>query len=172
VFLDRREELICIGIVDGLGHGRQAHDVATKARRYLKDHWADAPEETARSLHAHLEGSIGAAGGIAVVSVASGDLRYVGIGNTVVRRVGASGVRLTSSEGTLGSQMRALQTQRMQLSAGDVVVFYTDGVSDRFDVSEYPGVQYDRASVAARTIVERFGKTHDDATCVVFRLRS
>ncbi len=75
-------------------------------------------------------------------------------------------------EGTLGVQFRRLQEQRLHVGPGDVVVWYTDGVSDRFDVSDYPGVLLDRASIAAQRIVERFGKSHDDATCVVMRRKA
>jgi len=58
----------------------------------------------------------------------------------------------------------------MQVGNGQLVTFYTDGVSDRFDASDYPGLRYDRATVVARTIVDRFGKAHDDATCIALRV--
>lgn len=170
VFLDRREDRVCVGLIDGLGHGRPAHDVAASARRYLREHWVDDPAATVTGLHAHLAGTLGAAAGVAVLDVATGELRYVGIGNTVVRSLGPSGARLLSSEGTLGSRIRGLQNQRMQMGNGQLVAFYTDGVSDRFDASDYPGLRYDRATVVARTIVERFGKAHDDATCIALRV--
>ena len=172
VFLDRRDDLVCLALIDGLGHGRQAHEVAASARRHLREHWSADPVGTMDGLHRRLTGSIGAAAGVAVFDAADGTMRYVGIGNTVVRNLGPNGARLMSSEGTLGSQVRALQEQRMHIRTDDVIAFYTDGVSDRFDVSDYPGVRYDRATIIARTIVERFGKTHDDATCIVLRLRT
>ncbi len=169
VFLDRRDDRVCVGLIDGLGHGRQAHDVAASARRYLREHWVDDPAATVNGLHTRLAGSLGVAAGVAVLDAATGELRYVGIGNTVIRNLGPNGARLLSSEGTLGSRIRGIQEQRMQIRNGDLVAFYTDGVSDRFDVSEYPGIRYDRTPVIARTIVERFGKTHDDATCIALR---
>jgi hypothetical protein len=129
VFLDRRDDLVCLSLIDGLGHGRQAHDVAASARRHLREHWSADPVATVDGLHRRLTGSLGAAAGVAVVDAAAGAMRYVGIGNTVVRNLGSNGARLLSSEGTLGSRIRAIQEQRMQIQNGDAVVFYTDGVS-------------------------------------------
>jgi hypothetical protein len=57
----------------------------------------------------------------------------------------------------------------MQLSDGDVVVMYTDGVRAHFDAAEYPRLRTDSPHAVAANIVHRFGKAQDDASCLVLR---
>jgi hypothetical protein len=45
----------------------------------------------------------------------------------------------------------------------------TDGVSDRFSSVEYPGVLSHAPKVVVRTILDRFGKAHDDSACIAIR---
>jgi serine/threonine protein phosphatase PrpC len=65
--------------------------------------------------------------------------------------------------------MRSLLPQALQLEPGDLVVLYTDGVSDRFTAEDYPSVLHHSAEEVARNIVQRFGKGHDDAACIAVR---
>ena len=60
-------------------------------------------------------------------------------------------------------------TGRLFLEPGDVVVLYTDGVSDRFTSNDYPSVSHHAPSEVANNIIQRFGKDHDDAACVAVR---
>ena len=57
----------------------------------------------------------------------------------------------------------------MTLSYGDVVLLYTDGVKDRFELGEYPQLLQHGAEAIAKTIVQRFGKDYDDASCIALR---
>ena len=59
----------------------------------------------------------------------------------------------------------------MQLSDGDVVVMYTDGVKTHFSASEYPLLLTETPQKVAAKIVQRFGKAHDGASCLVMRYR-
>jgi serine/threonine protein phosphatase PrpC len=57
----------------------------------------------------------------------------------------------------------------LQLEAGDLLLLTTDGVKERFSVEDYPGLLGDTPAVVARQVVQRFGKEHDDATCIAVR---
>jgi hypothetical protein len=46
---------------------------------------------------------------------------------------------------------------------------YSDGISDRFRADDYPQLGYQRAKMVAENLLARFGKQHDDASCVVVR---
>jgi serine phosphatase RsbU (regulator of sigma subunit) len=58
----------------------------------------------------------------------------------------------------------------MTLSPGDVLVFYTDGVKDRFELSDYRHAISDTPRFIARNVVEMFGKEHDDAACIAVKV--
>ena len=167
--VERRDHLTLLALVDALGHGPEAHKVAERARRVLQGKWSADAGACIRTLHEGLRGSLGAVAGIAIVDHATKSLRYVGVGNTALRIFGSSDSRLPSTAGTLGGQIRSPSEHRRVIAAGDVVVMYTDGIKDRFELADYPQMRYQSANTVARAIVDRFGKNHDDAGCIVLR---
>jgi serine phosphatase RsbU (regulator of sigma subunit) len=140
-----------VAIVDVLGHGPEAHELT---------HVIDAQ---------HLKGSRGAAVGLCAIDAATGRIDYAGIGNTTLRRFGKTETRLVSQDGVLGQNMRTPLHQTLQLEPGDLIVLYTDGVSDRFTSDDYPGVLRHAPKEVANNIVQRFGKDYDDAACIAVR---
>ena len=94
------------------------------------------------------------------------------MGNTVIRNFGPREARLYSAAGTLGHQMRTPKEQRLTVAPGDVLMLYSDGVKERFELEDYPQLRYQKSRTIAKTVVERFGKDHDDAGCVVLRVDS
>jgi serine phosphatase RsbU (regulator of sigma subunit) len=107
--------------------------------------------------------------GLCAIDSAAGCVEYVGIGNTGLRRFGESETRLVSNDGVVGQNMRTPLLQSLKLESGDVIVLYTDGVSDRFTGAEYPGVLHHAPKDVVRVILDRFGKNHDDSACIAIR---
>ena len=156
-------------IVDVLGHGPEAHDLAVKIADFVTRYGSADVTGLMTRLHAYLRGSRGAAVGLCAFDGRSGRIEYAGVGNTVLRRFGKTETRLVSRDGVLGQNMRTPYPQTLQLSEGDVVVLYTDGVSDRFSQDDYPGLLQQAPDQVVRNIIERFGKSHDDAGCIAMR---
>lgn len=156
-------------IVDVLGHGEEANELAVRIQDYIRREASGDVVGLLCRLHDHLRGSRGAAVGLSMIEPANGRLRYAGIGNTIIRRFGESESRLVSRDGVVGGTMRTPVENVMQLTDGDVVVMYTDGVKSHFDASEYPRLRTDRPHAVAANIVHRFAKSHDDASCVALR---
>jgi serine phosphatase RsbU (regulator of sigma subunit) len=155
-------------IVDVLGHGPEAHELALVIDAFLARHASSDVSGLMTRLHQHLKGTRGAAVGLCAID-ATGRVDYAGVGNTVLRRFGAEETRLVSQGGVLGQNMRTPLPQTLQLESGDVVVLYTDGVSDRFTSDDYPGVMRHAPKEVANNIVQRFGKDYDDAACIAVR---
>jgi anti-sigma regulatory factor (Ser/Thr protein kinase) len=169
VVVSHRGGVALVAIIDALGHGREAHGVATRAVRFLKEGWGPDVVDTLQALHEALKGTGGAAAGLAVVDTATGVARCAGVGNTITRAFGAQESRVYSVAGTLGHQLRTPREQRLALQPGDVLVLYTDGVRESFDAADYPEMRSQGPGTVARAIVQRFGKEHDDAGCVVVK---
>jgi anti-sigma regulatory factor (Ser/Thr protein kinase) len=167
--VEHRDGLTFAAIVDALGHGPLAHRVALKAVRYLKKSWSSDLMATVNGLHQALQGTEGAAAGLCVIEFGKGTGRYIGIGNTVMRVFGDREKRLYSTPGTLGHQMRSPREQSFSIQPDDVVVMYTDGVKERFELKDYPQLRFQKAEKVATTVTEKFGKHHDDAGCIVMR---
>ena len=163
------EEGLFVAIIDVLGHGQEAHQLALLIDAYLTRYAsADVAGLMAR-LHQHIKGTRGAAVGLCAIDASHGRIAYVGTGNTVLRRLGRTDTRLVSHDGVLGQNMRTPREQTLGLEKGDLVVLYTDGVQDRFTAKEYPSVDHHAPKDVVRTIIERFGKSYDDAACIAVR---
>ena len=167
----QRDGVIFTAIVDGLGHGPEAHAVARKSEDFLRTSWSPDVVATMRGLHEELKGTRGAVAGLGALDIAAGTLRYTGVGNTTLRRFGPRTAHLYSVEGIVGDRIRDPVEQTLDLAGSDVVVLHTDGVQERFKAEEYRPLLYQSARSAARNIVHHFGKTYDDATCIVLRYK-
>ena len=163
------EQGLFAAIVDVLGHGPEAHQLAQVIEAYLTRYGASDVSRLLGSLHQHLKGTRGAAVGLCAIDAAAGRVDFVGTGNTSIRRFGRTETRLVSQDGVLGQNMRTPRPQTIQLEPGDLVVLYTDGVSDRFTPEDYPGLLLHAPKDVANNIVQRFGKDHDDAACIAVR---
>lgn len=158
-----------LAIVDVLGHGSEAHELTHVINAYLGRYGTSDVTGVITRLHQHLKGTRGAAAGLCAIDAATGCIEYAGIGNTAIRRFGQTETRLVSQDGVLGQNMRTPRPQTLQLEPGDMIVLYTDGVSDRFTADDYPGVLRHAPKDVAGNIVQRFGKDHDDAACIAVR---
>ena len=163
------EQGLFVAIVDVLGHGPEAHELTHVIDAYLVRYGSTDVSGLMMQLHQHLKGTRGAAVGLCAIDAATGRIDYAGIGNTTIRRFGKSETRLVSQDGVLGQNMRTPRPQTLQLEPGDLIVLYTDGVSDRFTSDDYPGVMRHAPQEVASNIVQRFGKSYDDAACIAVR---
>ena len=163
------EEGLFVAIVDVLGHGPEAHELTHVIDAYLARYWTSDVFGLMTRLHQHLKGTRGAAVGLCAIDTAAGRIDYAGIGNTAMRRFGKVETRLVSQDGVLGQNMRTPRPQTLQLEPGDLIVLYTDGVSDRFTSDDYPGVLHHASKEVASNIIQRFGKDYDDAACIAVR---
>jgi negative regulator of sigma-B (phosphoserine phosphatase) len=160
---------VLLAIVDVLGHGPEAHKLTHVIEAFVGSYGSADVSGLMKHLHQHLKGSRGAAVGLCAIDTEKGCAHYAGIGNTAIRRFGATETRLVSQDGVLGQNMRTPQNQALALEPGDLIVLYTDGVSDRFTSSDYPSLPHHAPEDIARNIVQRFGKDHDDAACIAAR---
>jgi negative regulator of sigma-B (phosphoserine phosphatase) len=166
------ENGLFVAIVDVLGHGPQAHELAVDIEAYLMRYGSFDVSALMTRLHQYLKGTRGAAAGLCAVDAATGRLEYTGTGNTVIRRFGTIDTRLVSQDGVLGQNMRTPRPQTLQLEATDLIVLHTDGVHERFSSDDCHGLSNLPTEDVVHTIIERFGKDYDDAGCIAVRYRA
>jgi len=160
--------------VDGLGHGEQAALAANIAKRTLEAHAEEPLEALIQRCHQALRATRGI-----VLSLGSFDLgrellTWLGVGNVqgvLLHR----GLTLDVAEeslllraGVVGAQLPQLQTTVLPVSAGDTLVFATDGIALDFTRGLARNLPPQRA---AEGILARHCKSTDDALVVVARYR-
>lgn len=161
-------DVVLVALVDGLGHGPSAAAIAERAAEALAAASVAEVSPVIASVHQALRQTDGAAVAVAIVDPRDRSFTAAAVGNVRIRLVGSRDQRLAWTEGTLGATYRTPNPTRGTLDA-DTLLLYSDGISDRFDAKEYPGIKTDAPGIAARTVVERFGKDYDDASCIVVR---
>lgn len=164
---------VLVAVVDGLGHGEEAADVAEQA---LASVGRTAEHSLVRSLtacHDALRGSRGAVMTLAVLDPERSQLAWLAVGNVdaVVlgrRRVGQadSSCSVVLRAGVVGDRLPPLRETTVAMAAGDTLIAVTDGILPSFldDVD---------LSLDARTLARRvhrcYSRSDDDALVLVAR---
>jgi hypothetical protein len=165
-----RGEGVVLALADGTGHGPEARTVAERLEATVRGSASSRPGELLDLLDRALRGLVGAAAGVAHVEPARKQLVYAGVGNVVARVFGREELRLVSANGIVGQRFRVPVEQRVALEERDVFVMHSDGISERFDRHALPELDWAPAAKLAALLLSRYGKEHDDASCLVARM--
>jgi anti-sigma regulatory factor (Ser/Thr protein kinase) len=162
---------VYFAVLDVLGHGREANEVATPALRELERVLPRGPVAALEALDGVLRGTRGAAATAAVIDEGSGEVRCAGVGNVRLRVLADGGNReMPLTGGVLGQNSRSISEHRLQLRReGEVLLLASDGVKTGVSFKDYPQARYQSARAIARTVVRRFSNSLDDATCLALR---
>jgi len=162
-------EGVLLVIVDVLGHGPEADAVAEQMEGFVEKRRTSQITRLMQAVHEDLRGTRGAAAGFCWVDAASGEARYLGTGNTSFRRIGEDdATSLVSRDGVLGQRMHGPFEQKLALQPRDVLLLCTDGVRT-FAPADYLSLREDPIENVAQQVVQRFGRSHDDAACIALR---
>ena len=171
VVREMNDTTLLAAIIDVTGHGFEANKIATQIAAFFKKCRPGDAGRIMHRLHGTIKGTLGAAVGLCLIDTELGTLEYAGTGNTVFRRFGNEDTRLVSREGIVGINMRTPRIQGFTLSDRDLILMYTDGISDKFRFDPIGSTQHRRTSIIANMLVSEFGKGYDDAGCIALRYR-
>jgi hypothetical protein len=122
--------------------------------------------------HEELRATRGVAMSIASINVGRGLVTWLGVGNVegVLLRRGSvraeAEMPLLLRAGVVGFQLPALDVEILSISAGDTLIFVTDGIQSDYArglARSFPPQK------AAEMILARYGKATDDALVLVAR---
>ena len=165
----RRPLRTLIAVMDGLGHGPEAHKAATTATAAI----TEIPDASLPSLFEHCHEALRRTRGV-VMTIASiaadGAMEWMGVGN-----VGGMVVRsappyphesVVARAGIVGYRLPSLYQGGARLDAGDLLVMATDGIRNDFVSSLDPALP---PHIIASQILEGHSRDYDDALVVVTR---
>lgn len=162
VFVRREEGGAIIVVVDALGHGDKAADVARRAVSIASEQKAsDGVLTIMKALHDGLMGSRGACALACVVT--PGVVEVCSVGNVELRAAGMD-VPFVLTAGVLGSRMVRPRVIRTTLTRPVRLALYSDGISSRFHLPDFASMS---ASMACSAIFDRQRRSHDDACLVI-----
>jgi negative regulator of sigma-B (phosphoserine phosphatase) len=163
--------------VDGLGHGEAAGLAAGIAIATMEMHAAEEPTALVKICHQQLKSTRGVAMSLASINVSEGIMTWLGIGNVdgqlwhVADHPPLRESLLTRS-GVVGYQLPPLHAYRLSVTAGDLLIFTTDGIFSNYArllPADDPILRYQPVQEIASRILGRFGKITDDALVLVIR---
>jgi serine/threonine protein phosphatase PrpC len=165
----RRPLRTLIAVMDGLGHGPEAHRAAAAATAAI----TEIPDASLPSLFEHCHEALRRTRGV-VMTIASiaadGQVEWMGVGN-----VGGMVVRsappyphesVVARAGIVGYRLPYLYRGSARLDAGDLLVMATDGIRNDFVSSLDPALP---PHIIASQILEGHSRDYDDALVVVAR---
>ncbi len=158
-----------LGLIDALGHGKDAHKVARMACDYLEGKIDDDLVVMMQGLHAHMKGTRGGVAALCRLDINTGDLMYVGTGNICVKILGPRAFTFVPRDGVIGWVMPTPREQHRRLYVNDILVMYSDGIRAHFDPLECAGLFNETAESIAHGLLKQFGKKDDDASCIALR---
>ncbi|GAA1640933.1 ATP-binding protein [Catellatospora bangladeshensis] len=161
-----RQVMVC----DGLGHGPAAAAAAQAAFNIFHTAPDEAPATLVERLHRGLSHTRGAAVTIAEIDPAAGVVRACGVGN-VATAVVTGGERrgMVSMPGIVGHGKASFRQFVQPFTAQSLLVMHSDGVSDKWSLTGYPGLDTRSPLLIAATVLRDAGVRRDDACVLVAR---
>lgn len=162
VVVRREDDLTLLSVVDGLGHGTKAAEVANRATEILSQ---QSPRTGVlaimKDLHSGLADTRGAC--VLVCVVSKDEVEVCSVGNVELRAMGIE-LPFVLTPGVVGQRMSRPRVARATIGGHARIVIYSDGLSSRFHLAEFASLT---SADACRTIFERHRRSHDDATLLV-----
>jgi negative regulator of sigma-B (phosphoserine phosphatase) len=164
---------VLIAVIDGIGHGEEAAEVARIAAALLRGSVDEPVISLVERCHEKLKGTRGVVLSLAFVSLEQKMMTWIGVGNVqgvLVRadtQKGNPQESLLLRAGVVGSKLPFLQASVLPVSLGDTIVFATDGIQSDFSAGLSAKENPQRA---ADRILNKFRNNNDDALVLVARL--
>lgn len=158
-----------LALMDVLGHGKEAHEVAVVGEGYLKTHYEEDLVELMNGLHDCLTGTRGAVAALCRIDRMNGEMEFVGVGNITARLYGPSPLSFVSRDGVIGYRLPTPKKQRAKVYPGDILMLSSDGIKEHFDPVFFPDLFKGSARDVAEKVMDQLGKGSDDASCMVLR---
>jgi len=163
---------VLVAALDGLGHGEEAATAAAVAATTLEMHAGEPVMTLVQRCHEALRATRGVAMSVASFNVSRGLITWLGVGNVegvLLRRSSTrpvAEVSLLLRAGVVGFQLPLLDVEVVPVSAGDTLIFATDGIHSDFARGL---ARNNPPQKAAEKILARHARATDDALVLVAR---
>lgn len=183
IIVEKKEEKIFIALIDVAGHGPEASEIGKKIKTFVKENFAINLKkidlvDTMKELHSYLKSlqsssfKRGAAAILCNLNKNTGEGEILGVGDISIKYFNSFNSKeqryIQTCPGVIGYQMRTLETKKINLSAGEVLIFHTDGIKEFFS-KEHLEWKNTNVREIGEYIFKNYCKEEDDASCVVVK---
>ena len=158
-------------LTDGLGHGPLAQLTSTALGQAFRDTSASRPAAILDHLQRSASGTRGAVACVVDIDPVTSTVRSASLGNIAGWIVGAHQRRgIAAQPGFVGDRARrTIREYDYPYDDESVVVLHTDGLTDRWDLADQPGLIMRNPLVIAATLMRDAAVRRDDAGVLVIR---
>lgn len=157
-------------VVDGLGHGPFAEQAAREALAVFRSQPTGGVASTLKLVDQALTKTRGAAGAIAELSPAKGQVTAAGVGNISMRLLNnGESKSFGCDNGTLGTGVPRIREFTQPWRHGSVLVMHSDGVKASWNQDDYRGLTRRHPGLVAGLLYRDFRRERDDVTVIAAR---
>jgi anti-sigma regulatory factor (Ser/Thr protein kinase) len=165
--------VLVLAVSDGLGHGPPARQASHAAMSALYPHASEPPARILEACESALGNTRGVVMAVCRIDESTSSMETASIGNVelqlcrprAARRFGGS----SAIVGGKGNRPVKPRTETMTLAPDDLVILTTDGISSKLSIEQDFALLREHPIIVAQRIIERFGRTNDDALVLVAR---
>lgn len=167
-FFKHLPSFVVFSVIDALGHGFHAHQVAKQALYVLENTYQDGLLRITKRCHESLKNTRGAAMALGMIDFRTWKFQHISIGNVETRVYGTPApLRPVCTNGTLGLIMQSARINVYPYTKGSCIVMFSDGISHKFEVE--PVMLRKTPQEISNFIFTKYAKNHDDATVLVLK---
>lgn len=171
IFIKETDNELYFGIIDALGHGAEAYEVAKLALEYLKQNCTTDPASDIMQVHLLLQQTRGAVIGLCTLNKKNCELKTCGVGNITTRVLGSDSKKIFYRDGIAGYSLPSMTNQIIQIYTGDIILLYSDGVKENFDLIEVPDITRKSSEDISKILMNNYSKKNDDASILTVKVK-
>jgi len=156
-------------LIDVLGHGNEAAELADAVQLYLGNSEIISPIETILDLHQQFRGSRGMVASNILLNIEANTADYCGIGNIATRIFGATNRQLVSRDGVIGYRMVNPTSSQLNIVTGDILLMHSDGISSRLTRDSTARIPSLSSEQVVTHLFNHYVKETDDASALAVR---
>ena len=161
---------ILAAVIDGLGHGIEAHEAAVVAQRVIETNGSLNLIELFQDAHQLLRPTRGAVMAVAVLHLDERRMEFLGVGNIEAVLINdKSSTQLTSLGGTVGHSMRSVRSFQYPWDGRHTLVMCSDGIKSAWRTQIPKEILHAHPDILTETILSGFSREKDDATALGIR---
>jgi anti-sigma regulatory factor (Ser/Thr protein kinase) len=161
---------ILAAVIDGLGHGIDAHEAAVVAQRLVETHGSLNLVGLFQDAHQLLRRTRGVVMAVAVLYLDERRIEYLGVGNIEAVLINEkTSTQLTSLGGTVGHSMRSIRSFEYPWDGRHTLVMCTDGIRSAWRTQIPMEILHAHPDILTETILSGFSREKDDATAIGIR---